>query len=70
MAAAGFKSGASAANGGPYNAGMENDDPAVPYAGLTPDTVLNALESIGLRCDGRLLTPNRFQPRVPGRHRG
>lgn len=28
------------------------------YADLTPDTVLNALESVGLRCDGRLLALN------------
>jgi hypothetical protein len=28
------------------------------FATLTPDCVLNALESIGLRCDGRLLALN------------
>ena len=43
---------------------MENDDPAVPYAGLTPDTVLNALESVGLRADGRLLALNSYENRV------
>jgi Ser/Thr protein kinase RdoA (MazF antagonist) len=43
---------------------METDDPAVPYAGLTPDTVLNALESVGLRPDGRLLALNSYENRV------
>ena len=43
---------------------MENDDPAAPYAGLTPDTVLNALESVGLRADGRLLALNSYENRV------
>ncbi len=37
---------------------------AVPYAGLTPDCVLDALESIGLRGDGRLLALNSFENRV------
>jgi Ser/Thr protein kinase RdoA (MazF antagonist) len=35
-----------------------------PYAGLTPDTVLNAVESVGLACDGRLLTLNSYENRV------
>jgi Ser/Thr protein kinase RdoA (MazF antagonist) len=35
-----------------------------PYAGLTPDVVLNALESCGLRGDGRLLTLNSYENRV------
>ncbi len=35
-----------------------------PYADLTPDTVLNALESTGLRADGRLLTLNSYENRV------
>ena len=26
-----------------------------PYAGLTPDTMLDAIDSLGLRSDGRLL---------------
>ena len=34
------------------------------YSQLTPDTVLNALESIGLRCDGRLLALNSYENRV------
>ncbi len=35
-----------------------------PFAELTPDCVLNALESIGLACDGRLLTLNSYENRV------
>ncbi|GAB4127019.1 MAG: serine/threonine protein kinase [Sideroxydans sp.] len=34
------------------------------FAALTPDTVLHALESIGLRCDGRLLALNSYENRV------
>jgi Ser/Thr protein kinase RdoA (MazF antagonist) len=35
-----------------------------PYAGLTPDAVLNAVESVGLACDGRLLALNSYENRV------
>src|SRR3954469_11874419 len=35
-----------------------------PYAGLTPDCVQDALESIGYRGDGRLLTLNSYENRV------
>ena len=39
--------------------------PAVPpYAGLTPDVTLGALESVGLRPDGRLLALNSYENRV------
>ena len=57
----------------PYNAGMKKpaagkshkSPPSVtPYAGLTPDTVLDALDSIGLRGDGRLSALNSFENRV------
>jgi Ser/Thr protein kinase RdoA (MazF antagonist) len=34
------------------------------YSLLTPDCVLNALESTGLRCDGRLLALNSYENRV------
>jgi len=34
------------------------------YAGLTPATLLDALESVGLRGDGRLLALNSFENRV------
>jgi Ser/Thr protein kinase RdoA (MazF antagonist) len=35
-----------------------------PYARLTPDVVLNALEATGLRCDGRLLALGSYENRV------
>ena len=35
-----------------------------PFSALTPDTLLTALESIGLRCDGRLLALNSYENRV------
>lgn len=35
-----------------------------PFDGLTPETVLDAVESLGLRADGRLLTLNSFENRV------
>ncbi len=34
------------------------------YSGLTPDTVLDALDSVGLRGDGRLLALNSYENRV------
>ena len=34
------------------------------YADLTPDRVLDAVDSLGLRCDGRLLQLNSFENRV------
>ena len=41
------------------------DDPsAAPYAGLTPDCVLDALDAVGLFCDGRLLALNSYENRV------
>jgi Ser/Thr protein kinase RdoA (MazF antagonist) len=42
---------------------MENQPPP-PYADLTPDCVLDALESVGLPCDGRLLALNSYENRV------
>ncbi len=35
-----------------------------PYAALTPDCVLNAIESVGYRCDGRMLALNSYENRV------
>ena len=35
-----------------------------PYSRLTPDVVLNSLEGLGLRCDGRLLALNSYENRV------
>ena len=37
---------------------------SIPYASLTPDRLLDAIESIGERCDGRLLQLNSFENRV------
>jgi Ser/Thr protein kinase RdoA (MazF antagonist) len=37
---------------------------AAPYAPLTPDFILTALESIGIACDGRLLALNSYENRV------
>lgn len=34
------------------------------FAGLNPDIVLDAVESIGLRSDGRLLALNSYENRV------
>lgn len=42
----------------------KNAAPDTPYATLTPDLVLDALESVGLRGDGRLLGLNSFENRV------
>jgi Ser/Thr protein kinase RdoA (MazF antagonist) len=43
---------------------MTPDDPETPYSGLTPDRILDALESLGLPCDGRLLALNSYENRV------
>lgn len=37
---------------------------ATPYAGLTPDVVMDALDAVGLRGDGRLLQLNSYENRV------
>lgn len=39
-------------------------DSSHPYAQLTPDTLLDAVESLGLRADGRLLALNSYENRV------
>lgn len=39
-------------------------DIAPPYAALTPDLALDALDSTGLRADGRLLALNSYENRV------
>jgi Ser/Thr protein kinase RdoA (MazF antagonist) len=38
--------------------------PAAPYSALTPDRVLDALASVGLRPDGRLQSLNSYENRV------
>jgi Ser/Thr protein kinase RdoA (MazF antagonist) len=35
-----------------------------PYSRLTPDVLLNSLETVGLACDGRLLALNSYENRV------
>lgn len=37
---------------------------AAPYAALTPECLLDAVESTGLKCDGRISTLNSFENRV------
>ena len=37
---------------------------AAPYADLDPDRILAAIESTGLRCDGRVLALNSYENRV------
>ena len=37
---------------------------AHPFERLTPDLILDAVESVGLRCDGRLLALNSYENRV------
>jgi Ser/Thr protein kinase RdoA (MazF antagonist) len=41
-----------------------SDTGQAPYAHLTPEVVLDALESVGLRGDGRLLALNSYENRV------
>lgn len=43
---------------------MQIGSAAHPYSGLTPDVVLNALEGVGLPCDGSLLALNSYENRV------
>ncbi|MET0266867.1 MAG: serine/threonine protein kinase [Duganella sp.] len=51
-------------SGGEPHAGVHNTAPAHPYSALTPACVLDALDSIGLRGDGRLLALNSYENRV------
>jgi len=44
----------------PYNPPMRTQ----PFSALTPDAVLDALDSVGLRSDGRLLALNSYENRV------
>ena len=43
---------------------MTNQPPLHPFAGLGPDRVLDALDSVGLRGDGRLIALNSYENRV------
>lgn len=47
----------------PYNTQM-NDSTPLSFSTLTPDCVLDALESVGLYSDGRLLALNSYENRV------
>jgi Ser/Thr protein kinase RdoA (MazF antagonist) len=40
---------------------MSND---APYSDLSPETVLDAIEALGVRCDGRVLALNSYENRV------
>ena len=52
--------------GRPYNAPVTESTPH-PYARLTPDVVLDALDELGIRGDGRLLAARQLrEPRLPG----
>ncbi|HEY9398208.1 MAG TPA: serine/threonine protein kinase [Burkholderiales bacterium] len=41
-----------------------HQDAEPPYANLTPECVLDAIDSVGVRCDGRLLALNSYENRV------
>jgi Ser/Thr protein kinase RdoA (MazF antagonist) len=43
---------------------MPSSPAAPPYDGLTPDVILDAVESTGYRCDGRLFALNSYENRV------
>ncbi|MFL9925503.1 serine/threonine protein kinase [Herbaspirillum lusitanum] len=43
---------------------MTNTEPVTSFASLSPDMVLDALDSVGLRGDGRLLALNSYENRV------
>lgn len=43
---------------------MKQPDSPHPYQHLTPDLILNSLESIDFQCDGRLLALNSYENRV------
>jgi len=47
-----------------YDPAMPADSTAHPYSRLTPDLILNTLESQGYPCDGRLLALNSYENRV------
>ncbi len=42
----------------------QNSESTTPYYRLDPDTVIQAIESVGLECDGRLLALNSYENRV------
>ena len=46
------------------SAHQASGDSGIPFAGLTPELILDALESAGMRPDGRLLALNSYENRV------
>ena len=40
------------------------EPPSHPYSELTPDLVMDAVESTGRRCDARILELNSYENRV------
>ncbi len=50
--------------GRPYNGKVNETLPGHPYASLTPDVVLHAVESAGFLADGRQLALNSYENRV------
>ena len=45
-------------------AGSDEPPRAAPYAALTPECVLDAVEALGMRCSGTLLALNSYENRV------
>ena len=43
---------------------MELIDSEISYANLTPDVVIDSIEGVGFRCDGRILALNSYENRV------
>lgn len=43
---------------------MNNDNPPHAFSRLTPDLVMDAVESVGFRCDARILELNSYENRV------
>lgn len=41
-----------------------SDDPTLPFAGLGPERILDAVESLGFRCSGTLQALNSYENRV------
>ncbi len=50
--------------GRPYNGDVNDTLASPPYAGLSPDMVLDAVESVGFLADGRQLALNSYENRV------
>jgi Ser/Thr protein kinase RdoA (MazF antagonist) len=44
--------------------GVDVEGASAPYSELTPECILDAVESLQLRCDGRLLALNSYENRV------